>query len=64
MPREGDGEVGRNILSTVLVATTRVLTGRPKLAMCFSVNALIGCTVVTWLLGTYNNNKALLRSKD
>lgn len=47
MPREGEGEVGRRILSTVLVATTRVLTGRPKLAMCFSVSALIGCTVVT-----------------
>lgn len=47
IPREGEGEVGRSILSTVLVATTRVLTGRPKLAMCFNVSALIGCTVVT-----------------
>lgn len=45
-PREGVGGVaGRADLSTVLVATTSVLTGRPRLAICFSVRALMGCIV-------------------
>lgn len=42
-PREGEGEEGLGGLA----ATTRVLTGSPKLAICFRVKALIGCSVAT-----------------
>lgn len=54
---DGGGDEGFTILSTVVfVATTNVLTGSPRLAMCFNVNALIGCNVATWLLGTWSTS--------
>ena len=44
----GVGDVGLTILSTAdFVVTTNVLTGKPRLAMCFNVKALIGCIVAT-----------------
>lgn len=53
----GVGDVGLTILSTAdFVATTNVFTGKPRLAICFNVKALIGCIVATWLLGTCNTS--------